>query len=261
MVINDDTLPDPPTLVDYPASASVDVHYAVSGWGAASSVGMKREVNEDRFGRQSDVFAIADGMGGHSGGVEASECAIEAVLRHAVALGTGAPLGEWRALVRIVNIRVRTAMQSRGYEKAGCTLTMVAVEANRIVATHVGDSRLYELHSGVLTQRTEDHNLLGELTQLGSGIDHAATRGLPLAGLTSYIGQSDESLRVDAFEWHPENGTRLLLSTDGVHRYVQEATIADVVAGFSPMDAAVQLTQRADAAGGRDNATALVVQL
>ena len=73
-MINDDTLPDPPTLVDFPTSASVDVRYAVSGWGAASSVGMKREVNEDRFGRQSDVFAVADGMGGHSGGVEASEC-------------------------------------------------------------------------------------------------------------------------------------------------------------------------------------------
>lgn len=261
MVINDDTLPDPPTLVHARAAASVDARYAVSDWGASSSVGLKRAVNEDRFGRQADVFAVADGMGGHGGGVEASECAIEAALRHAVALGADAPLKEWTALVRIVNNRVRTKMRSRGYEKAGCTLTMAAVEAHRIVAAHVGDSRLYELRDGVLRQRTSDHNLLGELTDLGSDINQAATQGLPLAGLTSFIGQSDENLRVDVFESSPDSGTRLLLCTDGVHRYLQERTIADVLAGFSPMDAAVELTQRADAAGGRDNATALVVRL
>ena len=250
MQINDDTLPDSPTMVHSPAPASRVAGLTVKAWGASSSVGLRREVNEDRFGRQGDVFAVADGMGGHSGGVEASERAIETALSHAANLGTGAPLDDWRALVQVVNAKVRTEMQRRGHEKAGCTLTLAAVEADRIVAAHVGDSRLYELQAGVLAQCTDDHNLLGELTDLGSDVEEAVARGLPLAGLTSYIGQSDASLRVDVFETRPESGTRLLLSTDGVHRYLQQHAIADVLAGFPPVEAAEELVRRADGAGG-----------
>ncbi len=260
MVSNDDTVWDPPTVAGHLGAVAAG-RCAVESWGAASSIGLRRETNEDRFGRRGDIFAVADGIGGHGGGVEASESALSWALGYAAALSSAAPLRDWTAMVRIANAKVRTAMQDLGHQKAGCTLTMAAVEAGRVVAVHLGDSRLYEFQAGVMTQRTVDHNLLLELEDLGSDVQQAATRGLPLNGLTSYIGKPDASLRVDAFEWLPESGSRLLLTTDGIHRYLAHDTIADVVGELPAQDAAEELTKLADAAGGRDNATAVVVQL
>ena len=240
-----------------PATASTPVW----DWGASSLVGLKRQTNEDRYGHEGVSFAVADGMGGRRGGAEASERAVVLALKYSNVLGAGASVEEWRALLRIVNVKVRAAMRSQGFTKAGCALTMASVEAGRVVVAHVGDTRLYELDAGALRQRTHDHDLRGELAALGSDLEQAATEGLPLSGLTSFVGKPDATLRVDSFEWCPAPGARLLLCTDGVHRYVEHDDIAAVVSGCPPSEAAVELTRRADAAGGRDNATAVVIQL
>ena len=259
---DDDTLPDLPWV----AAASTplglaDTPATVSAWGASSSAGLIRRDNEDRFGHQDTTFAVADGMGGLNGGGEASESAIQAVFTRGSTLGEGAPLAEWKSMIRLVNRDVRARMRDMGYTKAGSTLTMATVEPDRVVVAHVGDSRLYELQTGILRQRTVDHNLRNELASIGRDPDSAAARGLPLAGLTSYIGQPDEDLRIDVFAWSPGRGTRLLLCSDGIHGYVKQDAIAEVVAGYPPEDAAEHLTRRADASGGRDNATAIVVEL
>ena len=259
---DDDTLPDPPWML----SASTPLGLAatpatITAWGASSSAGLMRQDNEDRYGQQEATFAVADGMGGLNGGAEASESAIEAAFRRGSTLGAGAPLAEWKSVIRLVNKDVRTKMKGLGFTKAGTTLTMVAVEPDRVVVAHVGDSRLYELQKGLLRQRTVDHNLRNELAAIGKDLECAAARGLPLAGLTSYIGQPDEDLRVDVLAWSPGRGTRLLLCSDGIHSYVPKEAIAEVVAGYPPAEAAERLTQQAEAAGGRDNATTIVVEL
>ena len=84
---------------------------------------------------------------------------------------------------------------------------------------------------------------------------------MPLAGLVSYVGMPDDELRVDVFSWSPTPGTLLLLCSDGVHAYLSETEIAFVIAEFPAAEAATELTRRADATGGRDNATAIVVKL
>lgn len=261
MVLKDDTLPDTPWQGGPSESDRRTRSTLVLDWGASSCVGLKRQTNEDRYGHEGASFAVADGMGGRSGGAEAAERAIVLALKYSNILWEGASLAEWRALARIVNVKVRAAMKSQGFTKAGCALTMATVEAGRVVAVHAGDTRLYELDRGALRQRTHDHDLRSELTALGSDLEQATTEGLPLSGLTSYIGKPDESLRVDVFEWRPAPGARLLLCTDGVHRYVEHDDLAAVVSECPPSEAAAELTRQADAAGGRDNATALVIQL
>ena len=166
-------------------------------------------------------------------------------------------------MVRSVNRDVRARVNDLGLAKAGSTLTFVAVEADRVVAAHVGDSRLYEYEprTGILLQRTVDHTLRSELEVLGECLAMATERGLPLNGLVSYIGLPDEDLRVDVFSWSPTPGTLLLLCSDGVHAYLSETEIAFVIAEFPAAEAATELTRRADATGGRDNATAIVVKL
>ena len=261
MGLDEDTLPYTPGAVETPAADPLTASTPVSDWGASSRVGLKRQANEDRYGHKGSSFAIADGMGGRKGGAEASERAIALALKYGHVLGPGASLEEWRGLVRIVNVKVRAAMRSQGFTTAGCTLTMASVESGRVVVVHVGDTRLYEFDGGSLQQRTHDHDLRNELTALGSDLKATATEGLPLSGLTSFIGQPDATLRVEASEWCPSPGAQLLLCSDGVHRYLGHDAIAAVVSGCPPSDAAAELTKRADAAGGRDNATAVVIQL
>lgn len=200
-------------------------------------------------------------MGGLAAGDEASEWAVESALKYGSALGVGASLDEWSDLVRIVNTRVSIHMRIQGFEKFGCTLTIAAVEPGRVVVAHVGDTRLYDIRKGILRQRTVDQNLGNELKAGGQDLEQAAERELPLTGLTSYVGKLDKHLLVEVFDWSPESETRLLLCTDGVHKYVDSEMIAEVISSRSPQDAASELTRLADAAGGRDNATAVVVQL
>ena len=261
MGLSEDTLPDAPLDSENSAPDPVAASTPALDWSASSLVGLKRQTNEDRHGRRRALFAVADGMGGRKGGAEAAERAIVLSLKYGNILGPGASVEEWRGLVRIVNTKVRATMSDQGLAKAGCTLTMASVEVGRVVVTHVGDTRLYEFDRGTLYQRTRDHDLRNELTALGSDLKQAETEGLPLSGLTSFIGQSDATLRIEAFEWCPASGARLLLCSDGVHRYVEHDAIAAVMSERPPSEAAAELTRQADAAGGRDNATAVVIQL
>ena len=235
----------------------------VSAWGASSVVGLRRRSNQDRYLRHGPTFGVADGMGGLSGGSEASSCVVESTLRRVAELDSGVPLTHWESVVRSVNREARQQLQELGFHSAGCTLTLANVEPGRVVAAHVGDSRLYDLEpsTGSLHRRTSDHNLRSELQARGRSLKEAAEGGLPLAGLISYIGMPEEDLRVDVFSWSPEPGTRLLLCSDGVHGSLGHAEMADVIARFTVQEAATELTQRADAAGGRDNSTAVVVEL
>ena len=232
-------------------------------WGASSVVGLRRRSNQDRYLQHGFTFGVADGMGGLSGGTEASSMAVDSIVGHISSLDSGVRLTRWEAMVRSVNSDVRTRLGELGVPRAGCTLTLASVEPDRVIAIHVGDSRLYDYVSqtGVLTQRTSDHNLQNELQARGRSLRAAAREGLPLSGLISYIGMPDDDLRVDVFSWSPVPGTRLLLCSDGVHRYLGPSAISEVLTTFTAQAAATELTQRADAAGGRDNSTAVVVDL
>ena len=233
----------------------------VVGWGGLSSIGLVRSRNEDRYGRSGALFVVADGIGGVPGGAEAASTAVEEVLRRGSLIVVGASLEVWSAMIRSLSEAVCDTMSERGCAGAGTTLTLASVEPDRVVAAHVGDSRLYTLVAGELRQRTVDHNLRTELTSLGLDRNEAKRRSLRLDALISFIGCADPDLRVDTFSWRPASGARLLLCTDGVHGALTEAEIAGVVAALPPSDAARQLTRLAELAGGRDNATAVVVEL
>lgn len=244
-------------------TGSAECRRAFVAWGASSVVGLRRTSNQDRYFQTGATFAVADGMGGLSGGSEASSSVVESCVRRIAALNPGAPLTRWESMVRGVNRDARNELVELGFHNAGCTLTVATVEAGRVVVAHVGDSRLYDFEprAGVLHQRTSDHNLRNELRARGRSLQEAVEEGLPLAGLVSYVGMPDDELRVDVFSWSPGPGTRLLLCSDGVHGSLGHGEIAEVLSTFTARRAATELTQRADAAGGRDNSTAVVVEL
>ena len=214
------------------------------------------------------VFAIADGMGGRGGGALAARTAIDRLL-HAVA-DHGPPGGtDWPAVMEIVSADVVAAGLHHGIERLGCTLLVAASSGPLVTVVHVGDSRAYRLTGRAadderparLDLLTRDHNIRAELLAAGLDVGEYRERGVAPHGLTSYIGLERDALRVDVVDVAVRAGDRLLLCTDGVHRQVDDTTLRDALGGATCQDAAAHLVALADESGGRDNATALVLEI
>ncbi len=114
-------------------------------WGAATSPGVRRRVNEDTWGRRGDVFVVADGMGGRGGGALAARTAVDRFLER-VGDGSGHP--DWRAIVEQVNDDVQRSAAERGIDRVGTTLLAVSVGGPLVTVVHLGDSRAYRLTRG-----------------------------------------------------------------------------------------------------------------
>ena len=213
--------------------------------GVRTDTGRVREGNEDRYlvrdERGITLLAVADGVGGSSGGEIAADAAL-------VELGTrffGAPADRPTSdalaeAMRDANAAVLRAAGSSGHRDAATTIVAAAVRANEAIIANLGDSRAYLIRDGISRQLTEDHS--GDL-------EHAITR---FAGDPRGI-QPDifvESLR-------PED--RLLLCSDGLTRHVTPEEIASAVGGGEDVRVvASALVDLANARGGEDNVTVLL---
>lgn len=248
----DDTWP----TADGPVLANVDLSAGrgptVVAWAAGTEIGRVRTRNEDRWGHLgTHAFVVADGMGGHDGGELAASTAVRVALE-----GDGG----WQDRVIRANEAVRDEARDAGFDNAGTTLVAVAVTPRRATVVGVGDSRVYRLREGRLDQLTEDHTVRGAL--LAAGIDadqHASPR--QARGLTSYLGISPDRLRVDVIDVPTRVGDRLLLCSDGVHQAFDHHGLADELGRRDAEQVVAGLLRGAEAAGGRDNATAIVIDL
>jgi len=223
--------------------------------GAATDIGRVREGNEDSFLAREPLFAVADGMGGHLGGEVASRLALETVER----------LFEERAgslteQVEEANRAVfERSQQDRGVAGMGTTLTAALVEGERVRLAHVGDSRAYLFREGVLHRLTEDHTLVHRMVQEGEITEAEAERHPHRSVLTRALGV-DPGVRVDEGYVRISPGDRLLLCTDGLTGMVPERRIGTVLGDVAdPQQAADRLVSEANAAGGVDNITVIVL--
>lgn len=230
------------------------------GFAAATDAGRVRSGNEDRFLARSPLFAVADGMGGHLAGEVASQLAMDGISEVADA---GPVLDESRLVSAIEGANSVIRRQARDHPELsgmGTTCTAVVI-TDRIRIAHVGDSRAYRFRDGRLDQLTRDHTLVASL--VAEGIidpDEARTDGRRNI-ITRALGADDE-VRVDRLETDVAPGDRLMLCTDGLHGQVDDAAIAAVLAeATSPDDAAERLVDLANAAGGDDNVTVVVVDI
>jgi protein phosphatase len=233
----------------------------VVDWAAATSPGSRRRVNEDAVGHRDQLFVVADGMGGRGGGSLAARTAVDRFLAR-----SGGDAVDWRAVITGVNDDVLRAGAERGIERLGTTLLAAAVGGPLVTLVHLGDSRAYRLtHTDLGDDRldvlTHDHNVRSELLAAGLDVREYRDRGVALHGLTSFIGLEHEILRIDVLAVPVRSGDRLLLCTDGVHRQLDDDQIRRVMASSTCRGAADGLVALADQLGGRDNATAVVLQL
>lgn len=225
--------------------------------GEATDVGKVRDHNEDGYlvDEGLGLVAVADGMGGHRGGEVASATAIEAL--HA----SFADHGGLRDAVLAANDAVlERANADDALRGMGTTLTAgVLGDDGTLLVGHVGDSRAYLLRDGELSRITTDHSLVEELMAAGELTEEEAERDPRRSMITRALGL-EADLVVDLYPVSLAPGDRVMLCSDGLTTMVSEATIADVLAGEDdPATAAQRLVDAANAAGGVDNTTVLVL--
>ena len=231
--------------------------------GSATDVGRVRSNNQDSFlVREGDLFAVADGMGGHQGGEVASALALQI-------LGKAHDEPSTSTLVRAVRSANQAVFDKAGADPdlkgMGTTLTALADvdtrEGRRLGIVNVGDSRLYRLRNDRIEQLTEDHSLVASLVRQGRITAEEAENHPQRNILTRALG-IDEAVAVDSWEVEPVAGDRFLICSDGLFNEVDENRIVATLRRFEdPGDAARELVRLANDGGGRDNITAVVVDV
>jgi serine/threonine protein phosphatase PrpC len=212
--------------------------------GVRTDTGRVRDGNEDRYvvreERGITLLAVADGVGGSSGGEVAADAALAELGSRFFAASAERPISDALAeALRDANAAVLRAAGESGHRDAATTIVAAAVRPGEAIVANLGDSRAYLIRDGVSRQLTEDHS---------GAMEHAITR---FAGDPRGI-QPDifvESLRPD---------DRLLLCSDGLTRHVTPEEIATAAAENDVRVAATALVDLANARGGQDNITVLL---
>lgn len=230
-----------------------------------SDVGRRRRINEDRHGQDAGLglYLVADGMGGHTAGQVASALAIDTVLEavRAGTVGDGSLTERLRRAVALANERIYATGEARA-ELSGMGTTLVALlgEGSRAAVAHVGDSRAYRVRGGRIRQLTDDHSLVGELQRRGEISADAAREHPHRHVLTRALGVRPEA-EPDLGELALEPGDVFVLCTDGLIHHVRDEEIAKAVEGAEDLEeAARRLVGLANARGGEDNITVLLVR-
>jgi protein phosphatase len=248
---------------------------------AASSIGKVRTHNEDALFslstqvclqaqyRALGLYMVADGMGGHVDGERASSLAIQAASQvllqkffDPLTLEPSFPSG--KSVEALLNQAMQAAQVAvlEGVPGGGSTLTLAFVLERQVYFAHVGDTRLYlYTQSGGLQALTRDHSVARRLVDLGQ-LNAAEAQVNPLRNsLFRALGQG-EGFSADFGLVTIEAPAKLLLCSDGLWGTLPEDTLVkSLQAEPLPMDAAWKLVQTANAAGGADNISVIIVDI
>lgn len=242
-----------------PRNDTSSVEVVSSYYGSRTEIGNVREHNEDSLTVLPPLFAVADGMGGHEAGEVASEITINTLNDLAPQSADAEALA--RAVVAANLNVIKAPSQGVGREGMGTTLTAAILEKERLVIAQVGDSRAYLLHNGSLQQLTRDHSLMADMIEAGQ-LTEAEARVHPNRSVITRAIGSDPHMQPDLYELNVETGDRLLLCSDGICGMIEDHEIASIMhQAPSAQSCADQLVEAALAAGGFDNATAVVVDV
>jgi protein phosphatase len=232
--------------------------------GSATDVGRVRSSNQDLSLEGPDIFAVADGMGGHAGGEVAAEVAVETL---GSSFSRQSTLAGLRQAVTEANSAVwRRSQVQNDLRGMGTTLTAVALVAGTdgrdvIALANVGDSRAYVYSAGQITQVTVDHSLAEEKVRQGEMTEAEAAVHPHRHILTRALGVSS-AVEVDLWELHLGAGDRIVLCSDGLTNEVGANQIAEVLGAVAdPAEAARVLVHAANEHGGNDNITVVVVDV
>jgi protein phosphatase len=228
-------------------------------YGAATSVGRVRQVNEDSYLAVPPLFVVADGMGGHGAGDLASRIAIEEMS----ACAALRPLFAEAVLTSLEQAN-RHIIERDAANRMGTTVTgLAALETaggDHLMVFNIGDSRVYRLTGNRFEQLTVDHSEVQELVLAGV-ITREQARTHPRRNVVTRALGSDTGLLPDHWLLPAIGGDRYLICSDGLFSELPDEVILPLLSVGSPQQAAEALVAAANDAGGRDNVTVIVVDI
>ena len=237
--------------------------------GARTDVGMVRSGNEDNFFAEADerrgIFVVADGMGGHAAGEVASEMTVQIVAQTLAPIASTADAVAAELMARSLrdaNRAVYDRMLAEADKQGmGTTASALVLSDHGFLIGQVGDSRIYLLRDGALTQLTRDHSYVQEQVDAGLLTPEQARHHPYSNVITRCIGANDE-VDVDLFRGEARPGDVFLVASDGLTGMVDDRRLQQLlVARSGPGRIVDALIAEANARGGVDNITAIVVQV
>ena len=229
---------------------------------AGTDVGKAREVNQDSYkiGPQlpdgSRLFVVCDGMGGHLAGEVASQTAVETLIETFPATIPHDIPAALTAGLKAANL----AVFERGRGNMGTTAVALLVYNNLAFIANVGDSRAYLLRNNELRQISIDHSFVEEQVRAGlltrEQAHHSHVRNI----ITRAVG-NQRDIQVDVFRETVQVGDVFLLCSDGLHGYVEEPTLVEVMQNTAFEQIVPTMIKLANDAGGPDNITAVLVRV
>lgn len=249
-------------------------------WAVSSDPGLKRSSNEDSYRSRPDLglYIVADGMGGHVAGEVASRVAVEAVEVFIQETAGADKNRTWpfpfepalsleanrlKAAFRLANRKIASAIaDSQDLRGMATTASALLTGPEGACVAHVGDSRVYVLRNGRLEQITNDHSWVEEQVRAGT-MSPTAARQHPWRNVVTRALAGGEDPEVDVTPVRPTVNERYLLCSDGLFSVVTDEQIAAILGDHSiSLDKVCQrLVDAANAAGGPDNITALVLEV
>lgn len=239
-----------------------------------SDIGCQRENNEDHltywepsddeeFARKGRLAIVADGMGGHEGGQEASRIAVDSIKE----VFAETPNADVQSLLltgfQIAHERILDyAGAHPELHGMGTTATAIVLHDNQLYYAHVGDSRLYLVRGTTISRLTHDHSYVGRLVQIGVISAEEAETHPQRHILTAALGAGTEIS--PETPQHPiplQKGDVLVLCTDGLWSLLSDHEIDGIATNNAPVEASRALIKLAKDRGGPDNITVQVLRL
>jgi len=231
-----------------------------------TDAGCVREENEDAVGswpyEDGLLFAVADGLGGYTGGQLASSLALEVLAREMERAPTSWPVQKrLRRAVQQANLEIYTkAMTVPELRSIGTTLTASTVVGDTLVTAHVGDCRLYLLRADTLTQLTKDHTRVWEQVEYGI-LSPEEERAHPQRHVLSRCLGHNVIPAIDVLRGPIQPGDVLLQCSDGIHASLSESEMMELLLKHPAEGACRAIVERAREAGGNDNLSVQVVSV
>jgi protein phosphatase len=249
-------------------------------WAVRTDAGLRRTSNEDSHSSRADIglFVVADGMGGHVAGEVASRVAVESIAAFIEETAGADRNRTWpfpfepalsfeanrlKAAFRLANRRLAAAIaDSQDLRGMATTASAILHGSIRSCVAHIGDSRVYLLRSAGLTQLTHDHSWVEEQVRAGT-LTAAAAREHPWRNVVTRALSGGDDPEIDVVEITPTPGDRYLLCSDGLFGVVPDEKILELMSDrTAPLEEICgRLIEAANAAGGPDNITAMILQV
>ena len=216
--------------------------------------------SQDTVGNLPNLFAVADGMGGHNAGDYASSHAVRILVDEIREDTDYNPVKVIRHAIETANTEIiEQAQKDEKLRGMGTTMVVATIVGQYAYVANVGDSRLYLINDKI-RQLSKDHSLVEEMVRLG-GIKAEEARNHPDKNIITRAIGVKENVEPDIYEYRLKKGDIILMCTDGLSNMVEDEDMFNIVKGSRDVVEAVQmLIEKANSNGGRDNIGVIVAE-